>query len=172
MVVTIASCCENDVVAAMSFEERILVAIAAAAAKVKLECVLIGNAAAALHDVPLTTQDIDLFIRDTKLNRAKVKALAKLLGGNASQPFLPISKMMRVTTPDVVVDFVVQLTSGKKFESFRARSTRIKIGSVAMSVASLDDIIESKTAADRDKDRAMLPLLRSVRDAKRALTKK
>lgn len=38
-----------------------------------------------------------------------------------------------------------------------ARGTRVRL-------ASLDDIIRSKEAADRPKDRAVLPMLRRLRD--------
>ena len=35
---------------------------------VGLDAIVIGNSAAALHGVPVTTQDIDIFVRDTPRN--------------------------------------------------------------------------------------------------------
>lgn len=45
----------------------------------RLEAVLIGNAAAALHGAPVTTLDFDFMFRDTPANLAKLKRVAKSL---------------------------------------------------------------------------------------------
>lgn len=45
----------------------------------RLEAVLIGNAAAALHGAPVTTLDFDFVFRDTPANLAKLKRVAKSL---------------------------------------------------------------------------------------------
>ena len=47
----------------MSVDERVLARVAALAKQVRLEFVLVGNSAAALHDVPVMTHDFDLFVR-------------------------------------------------------------------------------------------------------------
>jgi len=58
----------------MSFEDSVLLHLMRAVDSVGLEAVVIGNAAAALHGVPVTTQDIDLFIRETPRNLEKITA--------------------------------------------------------------------------------------------------
>jgi len=42
----------------------------------RLEAVLIGNAAAAIHGAPVTTLDFDFMFRDTPTNMRKLKAVA------------------------------------------------------------------------------------------------
>jgi len=80
----------------MSFEESILVQIMTAVNTVGLDAIVIGNAAAALHGVPITTQDIDLFVRDTPRNAENIDQLLHELGSQviASQPFEPVSRMI------------------------------------------------------------------------------
>jgi hypothetical protein len=57
------------------------------------------------------------------------------------------------------VDFMVTIHGVRSFEGLRDRATRIEIGGVALMVASLADIIKSKRAAGRPRDRAVLELL-------------
>lgn len=60
---------------ASSYDEALLAEVVRAAQGVRLECVLIGNAAAALLGAPVTSVDLDFFIRDTPRNQAKLERL-------------------------------------------------------------------------------------------------
>ncbi len=146
----------------MSVEEKLLSDIAGAAARVRLEFILIGNAAASVLGTPITTEDIDLFVRHTPRNLRKIKALAGLLGGAVYEPFAPVSRMQRVMTPEVSVDFIFELSSRKKFESVRSRASRVKLGGREVLVASLADVIAAKEAAGRPKDKAALHALKNT----------
>ena len=53
--------------------------VAKALAEHRLEVVMIGNAAAALHGAPVTTLDIDFMFRKTPVNLKKLKAVARTL---------------------------------------------------------------------------------------------
>jgi predicted nucleotidyltransferase len=145
----------------MSFEESILILLMRAVRAVRLDTVVIGNAAAALHGVPVTTQDIDLFVRDTPRNAEKIRRLVETLGENvtASRPFEPTSQMIRIEGLPVDIDLVFELSSHEKFESVRARSTVVTIDDVSLRVADLNDVIAAKRAAGRPKDQAVIPLL-------------
>ncbi len=154
---------------ASSFEEQQLVALARAATAVGLDYVVIGNASAALQGAPIMTQDIDLFVRDTKRNQEKIAQLAVQLRGTCDQPFLPTSNMFRIRTADAIVDCVLRLSSGQRFESVRSRAVEIELGSHKLRVAALADVIAQKEAAGRDKDRAVLPILRATLKARAKL---
>jgi len=56
-----------------------------------------------------------------------------------------------------------------RFEQLAANATEIRIDKLVVLVASLDDIIRSKEAADRPKDREALRELRALRDTGRGL---
>ena len=60
--------------------EKTLVALAKALRAAKLEAIVIGNTASMLNGAPVTTQDIDLLIRDTRTNRRKLVRFAEEKG--------------------------------------------------------------------------------------------
>ena len=58
----------------------LLSSLLAALAEAKLEAVLIGNAAAAMHGAPVTTIDFDFMFRDTPTNLRKLKVATRKKG--------------------------------------------------------------------------------------------
>ena len=145
----------------MSFEESLLLQLMRAVEQVRLDVIVVGNAAAALHGVPVTTQDIDLFVRDTPQNAEKIQQLLAALGEpvQASRPFEPVSRMIRIEGLPVDIDLVFELSSHEKFEAVARRSLLHTIEGVPIRLAAMDDIIAAKRAAGRPKDLAVLPLL-------------
>ncbi len=126
-----------------------------------IEAILIGNAAAALQGAPVTTDDLDFLFRPTPRNVSKLRALARFVGADLTQPSYPLSHMYRIVDPltDVQLDMMGQVFGVKSFESVRSRSTDFAIGAETVKVASLSDVISMKKAANRTKDRAVMPLL-------------
>jgi hypothetical protein len=66
--------------------ELLIVRIAKTLKECRLECVLIGNAAAALQGVSVSTLDFDFMYRRTELNRNKIRKFAALLGAEIEMP--------------------------------------------------------------------------------------
>ena len=140
----------------------LLVAIGRALDDVKLEVVLIGNAAAAIHGSSVTTEDFDFMFRPTPANIRKIKQVADLLGGSMNRPYYPLSDMYRIKnrSEGLQVDFLGSVHGVKSFESMRSRAVPIYVGrSIHIRVADLRDVIASKRAAKRPKDLAVLPVL-------------
>jgi predicted nucleotidyltransferase len=127
----------------------------------RLEAVLIGNAAAAMHGAPVTTLDFDFMFRDTPTNLRKLKAVASDLHAMILRPFYPVSRLYRVVDDDtgLQVNFMPQIHGVRSFEGLRSRSIERIVDGLLLRVASLDDIIASKKAAGRDRDKAVLPIL-------------
>jgi hypothetical protein len=134
--------------------------------RVNLEAVLIGNAGAALQGAPVTTVDFDFLFRKSPRNLAKVKAFATALDAVVLRPFYPASDLYRVVRDDdgLQVDFMATVHGLRSFEGVRSRATEIVIEDVAILVASLADIIRSKRAAGRPRDRAVLEVLEKARE--------
>lgn len=154
----------------MSGDENFLLEVLEALRGAKLDYVLIGGTAAALHGVPILTQDIDIFVRDTDLTRKKIREFTRIMGGLAlTRPQEPFSEMIRAIGADAPIDFVFSLSSGKSFESVRSRAVLISIGRKRVRVASLEDIIEAKEKAGRAKDRATIEILRETLAVKKAI---
>ena len=128
---------------------------------VGLEAVLIGNAAAALRGAPVTTVDFDFLFRKTPRNLVKLKALARALRATILRPYYPASDLYRVMRDDdlLQVDFMGTIHGVRSFEGLRDRAARIEVGGTTILVASLADIIKSKRAAGRPRDRAVLEIL-------------
>lgn len=127
----------------------------------RLECVMIGNAAAALHGAPVTTIDIDFMFRATPTNLKKLKAVAKELRGVIMRPYYPVSKLFRLTNDDrgIQLDFMPAIHGVRSFEGLRSRASKIQIGGEEVWLAALADIIRSKRSAGRARDVAVLPVL-------------
>ena len=127
----------------------------------RLEVVMIGNAAAALHGAPVTTIDIDFMFRETTLNLKKLRAVAKSLRAVIMRPYYPVSKLYRMSNDDrgLQLDFMPVIHGIRSFEGLRKRASRVQIQGQEVMLASLEDIIKSKKAAGRLRDAAVLPIL-------------
>jgi hypothetical protein len=143
--------------------ERVALALESA----RLEAILFGNAAAALHGAPITTIDFDFLFRRTPMNLRKLKQFATQLGATVFRPYYPVSSLFRIVNDDIglQVDFLSVAHGVRSFESLRSRATRVPFGDVTLLVASLQDIIKSKRAAGRERDRAVLPVLERTLNA-------
>lgn len=139
----------------------LLAEVGRALAAAGLEAVLIGNAAAALHGAPVTTVDFDFLFRPTPRNLAKLKSAARRLRATILRPYYPVSSLYRVVRDDdgLQVDFMGAIHGVRSYEGLRDRAARMDLRGIPLLVASLPDIIKSKRAAGRARDRAVLEIL-------------
>jgi hypothetical protein len=130
----------------------------------RLEAILVGNAGAAVQGAPVTTVDLDFLFRKTPANIGKLKKIARDLDAVVFRPFYPATGMFRLSrdTDNLQLDFMVEIDGIRSFEGLRRRSRRVPFGAASLSVASLPDIIKSKKAAGRPKDRAVLYVLENA----------
>ena len=93
--------------------------------KHRLDAVLIGNAAAALQGAPVTTEDLDFFIRRTPSNVRKLHKIAEDIGVPLEQPFYPASHLYRMVkrAESLQFDFMVQIAGIRSFEGMRSRAS-------------------------------------------------
>jgi len=139
----------------------LLESIVVALAGVRLEAILIGNAAAAIQGAPVTTVDFDFMFRATPVNLAKLKRFANRLDAVILRPYYPMSALYRVMNDDLGLqaDFMPAIHGVKSFNSLRSRAEKIYLGEHELWVANLTDIIASKRAAGRLRDKAVLDIL-------------
>src|SRR3990172_1764800 len=97
--------------------------------QVKLEAVLIGNAAAALQGAPVTTIDFDFLFRKTARNLTKLKTIARGLRAVVLRPYYPASDLYRVVREDdgLQVDFMGTIHGLRSFEGLRDRASIVEI---------------------------------------------
>lgn len=81
----------------------------------------------------------------------------------ANMPF-----MLNLVTDFGIVDLTFEPSGALRgFSEWNARASSEEVADgLVIRVASLDDIIESKRSADREKDRRALPYLESLRDVR------
>jgi hypothetical protein len=149
--------------------EPLLKQIVAALDQCRLDAILIGNAAAALQGAPVTTVDFDFMFRKTPTNLKKLKRLAGTLRCQILKPYYPVSSLYRLVDDDrgLQIDFMSVVSGIKSFERLRTRASRVDFGGRLLWVAPLDDIIRSKKALGRARDRAVLEILERTRNEKK-----
>jgi hypothetical protein len=114
----------------------------------------------------------DFLFRATQPNLAKLKRFASLLEGMILRPYYPISNLYRVVNDErgLQADFMPTIHGVKSFNSLRSRSVKLELGGRQLWVADLADIIASKRAAGRPRDKAVLEILEAtLREKSQAL---
>src|SRR3970040_2977831 len=110
----------------------LLVEVAGHLQDLRLEAVLIGNAAAALQGAPVTTVDFDFLFRKTPRNLTKLKALARALGAIVLRPYYPASDLYRIVRDDdgLQVDFMGHIHGVRSFAGLRDRAATVEMDDV------------------------------------------
>ena len=128
----------------------------------------IGKSGAILLGFPDTTQDADLFVEKAAVNgRALVTALRELgfvLTGRQSAEIVRGKDFVQLKNGPFDLDLVFAPDGIESFQDAFRRRVDVE----GFPVCSLDDIIASKEASNRAKDRETLPRLRSFRDYRRS----
>ena len=133
---------------------------------VRLEAIMVGNAAAALHGAPVTTLDIDFMFRKTPTNMRKLKEFANALDAQILKPYYPASSLYRVVNEDtgMQVDFMSILHGIKSFENLRSDAIDVEFEGHNLKIASLEKIIRSKKKLGRSRDLAVIEILEKTLD--------
>jgi len=131
--------------------------------EVKLEAVMIGNAAAAINGSPVTTLDVDFIVPQTSQTYRAIVLLAQKTGSVLQELKLIDDRYMYQLIPKspegMQLDFLYELASKDRYEKLKERAMSVDFGGHPLYVATLEDIIRAKQAANRPKDVAVLPIL-------------
>lgn len=136
--------------------------------------VVIGNLGGTLYGSPIVTNDIDVCpSRDYQnliaLATALVEMGARIRTSDAPDgvpfacdaTFLSQMGMVNLTTRFGDIDLSFEPSGTRGYDDLAARAVRIDLrDGISVNIASLEDIIHSKEAANREKDRLALPTLR------------
>ena len=137
-------------------------------------CVLIGGFAAWLQGSPIPTEDVDIVPATDRDNYARLSAALTELdahvraAGVEPQQFshdadsLAATHVWNLTTKYGDLDITACPTGTRGYDDLRREALEVTIRGVQVKLASLADIVRSKEAAGRDKDRRALPVLREL----------
>jgi len=141
----------------------------------RVDYIIIGGIAATLHGSNLRTGDLDICPSKETDNLTRLAAALKELGAkiravgapygipvSIDASFLDTLELVNFTTRygDFDVSFLPTGTTG--FEDLSTGTVEFDLDGLKVPVASLEDVIRSKEAANRQKDRDQLPSLRAL----------
>jgi len=139
-------------------------------AKLRLDTVMIGNAAAAINGAPVTTLDVDFMLKQTDENYRKLAVLAQRMRCQFIEMKLLDNKYMYrlVNQADMlVIDFLFAPAGIESLEALKKNSMDVFFGEHVLRIAALEDILASKRMAGRPKDMAIIPILEMTLNEKR-----
>jgi len=133
--------------------------------KHEVEYLFIGKFGAILYGYPGTTQDMDIFPSKSKQNGQKLASALRDLGFDLNQELeeaiIAGKDFIQIRGGPFPIDIVFAPDGIKSFEEAKKRSQLID---EIYFCASIDDIIESKKAAGRQRDKEELPRLELFRE--------
>lgn len=142
------------------FSFRLGEELASAFARHQVDYLFIGKAGAIFYGFPDTTQDADVFPLKSAENGERIAAALRALGfviDAAQEAELVRGKdFVQIRSGPFDVDLIFAPDGIETFADAKRRSTLVD---GRFPVASLEDIIKSKRAANRAKDRESLPRL-------------
>lgn len=136
--------------------------------------VLIGGFAAVVYGSPFPTNDVDITPSAAGDNLARLSAALTELDarvraeGHEPMPFehdadsLVAAAVWNLTTCFGDLDITFTPSGTRGYDDLRRDAVEIDIRGAPVLLASLADIVRSKAAANRDKDRRALPVLREL----------
>ena len=150
------------------------VAILEVLARHGVQFVIVGGFAAVAQGSPIPTIDVDIVPATDRDNYVRLSAALLELdakvraAGVEPLPFehdadsLAAVQMWNLTTKYGDLDITAQPSGTEGYDDLRRDAFDITLRGVTVQLASLADIVRSKEAAGRDKDRRALPVLREL----------
>lgn len=136
-----------------------------------VEFMVVGAYALAIYLEPRATQDLDLWLKQSKENiEAFGKAMAEFgipIPGSGLTDFLEGRKLIRIGVPPNQVDFLSFLgpVGGEyAFDELATRQVESNFYGVTARFPSAEDILASKLAANRPKDQGDIAQLKQLLD--------
>jgi hypothetical protein len=125
----------------------------------RVRFMIVGLSAAALQGAPVVTEDVDLWFED--LSDPRLSRALRAVGASYIPPF-DLNPPMLGGLGSEPFDVVPTMSGLSDFADEAKHAIDIRVGSVRLKVLSLERILASKTAANRPKDKLVVPVLRNT----------
>jgi hypothetical protein len=136
----------------------------------QVEHILVGGMAAILEGAPISTFDLDIVFLPTDENREHLLAALQELEARYLDPAgrhivpdadkLASFRLHQLITSLGPLDVLATIGNGLSYADLIGDTRISKVGEISVRILGLETIIRSKEQANRDKDRATLPVLR------------
>ncbi|MFQ6092202.1 MAG: hypothetical protein ACE5OR_05900 [bacterium] len=145
-----------------AFSYRVAEKLAEVFSKHEVEYLFIGKSGAILYGFPDTTQDVDIFPEKSRENGRKIVQALKEIGFEIDETLQKAivdgKDFIQIRGGPLDIDLVF---APDGIESFKEAKLRYNLIGGKFAVAALRDIIASKEAAGRQRDKEVLPRLKS-----------
>jgi hypothetical protein len=139
-------------------------------ARQEVEFILVGGVAAILEGAPVSTFDLDIMIRPTAENGERLLSALRGLNARYLDPAgrhivpdaekLANMRLHRLLTDQGPLNVLERIGSGLTYSDLIDHTRVYEVAGLQVRVLKLEMIILSKEQANRDKDKATLPVLR------------
>ncbi len=147
-----------------------------------VDFVVVGGIAMTAHGSDRNTFDLDICPRQSERNLdalgiALVDLGARLRGVEEDVPFVPDGATlarMQILTLDTTLgplDVLGRPDGSPPYDRLRGHAEHVKIGRAEVLVASVDDLLEMKRSAGRDKDRMDVETLETIKRLRKRLSR-
>lgn len=140
------------------------------------EFIIVGGVAAILEGAPILTQDLDILHRPTADNTERLLRALEEVHARYRDPadrlILPDATRLRTNRFNLLItdlgllDVLGNLGEGFTYEDLVQRTHAFELAGLRVRAVDLPTVIELKERANRDKDRAVLPILRRTLELK------
>lgn len=147
-----------------------------------VDFIVVGGVAAVFEGAPIVTLDLDIVYDGTSENNSRLAGALKELNALYKDPAgrrivpdtgkLATIKTHLLLTDSGGLDVLRAIGEDLTYTDLLERSSWYEVEGTRLCVLNLEAVIESKEFADRDKDRAVLPILRRTLELKRAQSDK
>ena len=151
-------------------------------ARHEVEFIVVGGVAAILEGAPVSTFDLDIVYRRSDENNARLAAALGEINARYEDPagrhIVPDETHLATINVNLLktdlgdLDVLRRIRGDLGYEELLDRMVEYEVADLRLQVADLETVIESKEFADRDKDRAALPILRRTLEVKKAQEEK
>jgi hypothetical protein len=125
----------------------------------RVRFMIVGLSGAALQGAPVVTQDVDLWFED--LGDSRLREALREVGAAYVPPF-DLNPPMLAGEGSEVFDVVLRMDGLGPFAGEFSGARTVSVGGVELKVLPLERILASKLAANRPKDRLVIPVLRDA----------
>jgi len=130
-----------------------------------VEYLIVGGYALAFHGAPRYTGDLDLYVRPTAENAARIMDALRDFGfgavGLSESDFIEVDRIVQLGYPPVRIDLVTSISGVSWEEAIRHRVPG-NYGGVSVCYLGRDEFITNKRASGRLKDLADIEALGGV----------
>jgi hypothetical protein len=143
----------------------------------RVEFVVVGGIAAVLQGAPIATFDLDIVHRRSPENIERLLAVLREIGaryrGQGDRRLVPDASMLGtpghhlLMTDSGPLDLLGTIGSGRDYDALLSSASTVTLEeSLAIQLLDLPTVISTKEEANRDKDRAVLAVLRRTLEEK------